>query len=122
MGAPFAGTGGSCPVLGHNAGSQPALEPPTRLPRVLVCDWDGRDRTCGKLVCRKGGPRTATMIPFWHPNGGMGERLKPAVLKTVSPERGSGVRIPLPPPFFQSLQLVTSWMQPGTSGLHAGAY
>ena len=28
----------------------------------------------------------------------MGERLKPAVLKTVSPERGSGVRIPLPPP------------------------
>ena len=32
--------------------------------------------------------------------GGMGERLKPAVLKTVSPERGSGVRIPLPPPLF----------------------
>ncbi len=32
-------------------------------------------------------------------NGGMGERLKPAVLKTVSPARGSGVRIPLPPPF-----------------------
>ena len=31
-------------------------------------------------------------------NGGMGERLKPAVLKTVSLERGSGVRIPLPPP------------------------
>ena len=30
----------------------------------------------------------------------MGERLKPAVLKTVSPERGSGVRIPLPPPLF----------------------
>ena len=29
--------------------------------------------------------------------GGMGERLKPAVLKTVSLERGSGVRIPLPP-------------------------
>ena len=28
----------------------------------------------------------------------MGERLKPAVLKTVSLERGSGVRIPLPPP------------------------
>ena len=28
----------------------------------------------------------------------MGEWLKPAVLKTVSPERGSGVRIPLPPP------------------------
>ena len=32
--------------------------------------------------------------------GGMGEWLKPAVLKTVSPERGSGVRIPLPPPFY----------------------
>ena len=29
--------------------------------------------------------------------GGMGEWLKPAVLKTVSLERGSGVRIPLPP-------------------------
>jgi glutamine---fructose-6-phosphate transaminase (isomerizing) len=28
----------------------------------------------------------------------MGERLKPAVLKTVRPERVSGVRIPLPPP------------------------
>src|SRR5215469_10776026 len=28
----------------------------------------------------------------------MGERLKPAVLKTVMPERASGVRIPLPPP------------------------
>ena len=32
--------------------------------------------------------------------GGMGERLKPAVLKTVSLERGSGVRIPLPPPHY----------------------
>ena len=32
--------------------------------------------------------------------GGMGEWLKPAVLKTVSPERGSRVRIPLPPPLF----------------------
>ncbi len=30
----------------------------------------------------------------------MGEWLKPAVLKTVSPERGSGVRIPLPPPTY----------------------
>ena len=28
----------------------------------------------------------------------MGEWLKPAVLKTVSLERGSRVRIPLPPP------------------------
>jgi hypothetical protein len=31
-------------------------------------------------------------------NGGVGERLKPAVLKTVRPERASGVRIPPPPP------------------------
>ena len=31
-------------------------------------------------------------------SGGMGERLKPAVLKTVVPERVPGVRIPLPPP------------------------
>ena len=30
--------------------------------------------------------------------GGVGERLKPAVLKTVRPERVSGVRIPPPPP------------------------
>src|SRR5579863_620349 len=31
-------------------------------------------------------------------NGGVGEWLKPAVLKTVRPERVSGVRIPPPPP------------------------
>jgi hypothetical protein len=31
-------------------------------------------------------------------DGGVGERLKPAVLKTVRPERVSGVRIPPPPP------------------------
>ena len=31
-------------------------------------------------------------------NGGVGERLKPAVLKTVEPERVPGVRIPPPPP------------------------
>ena len=30
--------------------------------------------------------------------GGVGERLKPAVLKTVRLERVSGVRIPPPPP------------------------
>src|SRR5579863_4098377 len=35
-------------------------------------------------------------------NGGMGEWLKPAVLKTVELERVPGVRIPLPPPFFFS--------------------
>ena len=33
-------------------------------------------------------------------SGGMGEWLKPAVLKTVSVGRRSGVRIPLPPPGF----------------------
>src|SRR5580698_7953969 len=31
-------------------------------------------------------------------SGGMGEWLKPAVLKTVCAERCTGVRIPLPPP------------------------
>ena len=41
----------------------------------------------------------------------MGERLKPAVLKTVSLERGSGVRIPLPPPFFRYLQRVRLQIQ-----------
>ena len=34
-------------------------------------------------------------------NGGVGERLKPAVLKTVRPERVSGVQIPPPPPYFR---------------------
>ena len=40
----------------------------------------------------------------------MGEWLKPAVLKTVSLERGSGVRIPLPPP-------CTSLLHEGGGGL-----
>src|SRR5438067_11626502 len=31
--------------------------------------------------------------------GGMGERLKPAVLKTVCGATRTGVRIPLPPPY-----------------------
>src|SRR5579862_3089600 len=35
--------------------------------------------------------------------GGVGERLKPAVLKTVRPERVSWVRIPPPPPLSQHL-------------------
>ena len=40
----------------------------------------------------------------------MGEWLKPAVLKTVSLERGSGVRIPLPPPLFRFESLaVREW-------------
>ena len=40
-------------------------------------------------------------------NGGVGERLKPAVLKTVRLERVSGVRIPPPPPL-NSFQWETS--------------
>ena len=36
--------------------------------------------------------------------GGVGERLKPAVLKTVRPERVSGVRIPPPPPAILSCE------------------
>src|SRR5579863_7680054 len=35
-------------------------------------------------------------------NGGVGERLKPAVLKTVRPERVSGVQIPPPPPHWHT--------------------
>src|SRR6266478_3855412 len=35
-------------------------------------------------------------------SGGVGERLKPAVLKTVRLERVSGVRIPPPPPAISS--------------------
>ena len=34
--------------------------------------------------------------------GGMGEWLKPAVLKTVSGVTRSGVRIPLPPPLYRA--------------------
>src|ERR1700692_891497 len=40
-------------------------------------------------------------------NGGVGERLNPAVLKTVRPERVSGVRIPPPPPLIASKRLAT---------------
>jgi hypothetical protein len=38
----------------------------------------------------------------------VGERLNPAVLKTVRPERVSGVRIPPPPPFRLALSLSRS--------------
>ena len=47
------------------------------------------DQECGKL----------TQARQLTKRGGMGERLIPAVLKTVVPERVPGVRIPLPPPF-----------------------
>src|SRR6266478_9930651 len=40
--------------------------------------------------------------------GGVGERLKPAVLKTVRPERVSGVRISPPPPFVMRLSVNVS--------------
>jgi hypothetical protein len=40
-------------------------------------------------------------------SGGVGERLKPAVLKTVRLERVSGVRIPPPPPFDLIARAVT---------------
>src|SRR5450755_3699859 len=38
------------------------------------------------------------LLPVKLRSGGVGEWLKPAVLKTVRPERVSGVRIPPPPP------------------------
>jgi hypothetical protein len=41
--------------------------------------------------------------------GGVGEWLNPAVLKTVRPERVSGVRIPPPPPFSLALSLSRSY-------------
>ena len=44
-------------------------------------------------------------------NGGVGEWLKPAVLKTVRPERVSGVRIPPPPPLLKSHQRSTPLFQ-----------
>jgi hypothetical protein len=43
-------------------------------------------------------PSRRTIVDRSQPRGGMGERLIPAVLKTVVPERVPGVRIPLPPP------------------------
>src|ERR1700733_287761 len=49
-------------------------------------------------------------------DGGVGERLKPAVLKTVRPERVSGVRIPPPPPYSRSHRcLLINSPAPGTS-------
>jgi hypothetical protein len=40
---------------------------------------------------------------FSHERGGMAERLKAAVLKTASRVIVTGVRIPLPPPFFRKI-------------------
>src|SRR5207245_3327130 len=39
-----------------------------------------------------------TLLTRYNGSGGVGERLKPAVLKTVRLARASGVRIPPPPP------------------------
>ena len=56
----------------------------------------------GGLGTRGWGSGTQSLAPSTQfPSGGMGERLKPAVLKTVSLARGSGVRIPLPPPAYR---------------------
>jgi hypothetical protein len=44
-------------------------------------------------------------LPVKLDAGGVGERLKPAVLKTVGPERVPGVRIPPPPPFSLAVSL-----------------
>ena len=50
--------------------------------------------------------RIIQVVLNWS-RGGMGERLKPAVLKTVSRESGTGVQIPLPPPdYILRFQLV----------------
>src|ERR1700756_4304479 len=42
-------------------------------------------------------------------SGGVGERLKPAVLKTVRLERVSGVRIPPPPPEYSQSSLLANY-------------
>jgi hypothetical protein len=42
--------------------------------------------------------------------GGVGEWLNPAVLKTVRPERVSGVRIPPPPPCSLAVSLPRSYL------------
>ena len=66
-----------------------------RIPQRASEDRHGPSpaESAGKLLFR----RTIEVSPT--PRGGMGERLIPAVLKTVVPERVPGVRIPLPPPF-----------------------
>ena len=59
------------------------------------------------------------------PRGGMGERLKPAVLKTVVPARVPGVRIPLPPPFklfiINYIHRIPSFVRPAAACVKAGA-
>jgi hypothetical protein len=65
-------------------------------------------RGCGRIHCefdprsvQAGVPQSSWLegvrLPGKLEHGGVGERLNPAVLKTVRPERVSGVRIPPPP-------------------------
>ena len=73
--------------------SEPALPTPDRRrPDVAAAEVRGPlARNLRLLALQSKKPYT---------RGGMGERLIPAVLKTVVPERVPGVRIPLPPPAF----------------------
>ena len=65
----------------------------------------------GGLGTRGWGSGTHSLAPSTQsPTGGMGEWLKPAVLKTVSPARGSGVRIPLPPPLLAQAESLADWI------------
>jgi hypothetical protein len=65
---------------------------------------DSRDSIAAKLIMEPvcNGPHAACSVTpavrVEYVTGGVGERLKPAVLKTVRLERVSGVRIPPPPP------------------------
>src|SRR6266576_3064395 len=55
----------------------------------------------------------ARALPVKLGSGGVGEWLNPAVLKTVRPERVSGVRIPPPPPsIFEYHEVIRPRCQP----------
>ena len=59
------------------------------------------------LGCLPNSPQAPAIVKCKRPNrGGMCERLKQAVLKTALPERVTGVRIPLPPPYSLQKQLL----------------
>jgi hypothetical protein len=68
-------------------------------PRSLGLECRSPAPECnGKLQFRNHGFQERQEAESLQQSGGMGERLIPAVLKTVVPERVPGVRIPLPPP------------------------
>jgi hypothetical protein len=70
-------------------------------PRVPMANYDAVTSRPASLSREPRGEWLQDIIK----SGGVGERLKPAVLKTVGLERASGVRIPPPPPEeFLSLQ------------------